>query len=295
MNTIYGINLEGLKPRPTYEELLNTKDVKIKHIDRSATLLRNHPLMTQVDYIGAFELEDQQRREIIQRQKEDMIRAIASNSDLTVQSLKAIAAKPSWKMTTPPPSDDITYMHENALSDIEQFEQRREQIAAGKRANIVKQLQDKKARIEAGYPVHGLVSAYVGSDQGNSVDDQSLGPNVVDESFYSPAGSAGMQMSDIDNEVTKLFDASELRLNTLLDDYNTKLNKRNTSKDNKILHIIQKFRGYDSPVKLISEIVYTNYGESTEELKCFPTFVLDRILSHRGIQFNANTSRDDKI
>ncbi|MFM7982019.1 MAG: hypothetical protein ACKPKO_22140 [Candidatus Fonsibacter sp.] len=44
------------------------------------------------------------------------------------------------------------------------------------------------------------------------------------------------------------MNSSELRLNRLLDAYNIKLNNRNTSKDDKILHIIHKFRGYDIPV-----------------------------------------------
>ena len=68
-----------------------------------------------MDHIGAFELEDQQHRKVIQRQQEYMIRAIVANSDLTVQALKAFAAKTSWKMTTPPPDDNITYMHEKCF------------------------------------------------------------------------------------------------------------------------------------------------------------------------------------
>ena len=62
MHDIYGIMYTGLKPRPTYEELMNFEDYPVTYPDTSATLTRDSPLLTQVDGIGMMELEEQERR-----------------------------------------------------------------------------------------------------------------------------------------------------------------------------------------------------------------------------------------
>ena len=53
--------------------LLTFEDYPVKYPDRSATFTRESPLLTQFDVIGMMELEDQERREIIVRQKENLI------------------------------------------------------------------------------------------------------------------------------------------------------------------------------------------------------------------------------
>ena len=40
MPDIYGINYNGVKPRPTFEELINCVDYPVKYPDRSATFYK---------------------------------------------------------------------------------------------------------------------------------------------------------------------------------------------------------------------------------------------------------------
>ena len=71
---MYGINYNGVKPRPTFEEPINCVDYPVKNPDRSATFTRESPLLTQFDGIGMMELQEQDQREIAERHKDDMIR-----------------------------------------------------------------------------------------------------------------------------------------------------------------------------------------------------------------------------
>ena len=95
MEGIYGINYDGVKKRPTFEELIDYKEPKITYPDRSALFTRESPLMTQFDNIGAMELEDQQRREMRERMREDMLRHIASSSQFTMQELRSMNVRSS--------------------------------------------------------------------------------------------------------------------------------------------------------------------------------------------------------
>ena len=49
---IFGINYTRFKTRPTYEELINFEDYPVKYPDKSATLTRQSPMLTQFDGIG---------------------------------------------------------------------------------------------------------------------------------------------------------------------------------------------------------------------------------------------------
>ena len=72
MHASYGICPIGLKRRLTYEQLIKHQQLHIvKYPDRTATCLRNSPLMAQFDYMGMFEPEEEQRRDMIERQQED--------------------------------------------------------------------------------------------------------------------------------------------------------------------------------------------------------------------------------
>ena len=62
MPDIYGINYNGVKPRPTFEEFINCVDYPVKYPDRSATFTRDSPLLTQFDGIGMMELQEQEQR-----------------------------------------------------------------------------------------------------------------------------------------------------------------------------------------------------------------------------------------
>ena len=63
MPDITGINYNGVKPRPTYEELVKFEDYPMKYPDRSATFSRESPLLIQLDGIGKMELEELERQE----------------------------------------------------------------------------------------------------------------------------------------------------------------------------------------------------------------------------------------
>ena len=62
MPDIYGINYNGVKPRPTFEELIKLVDYPVKFPDKSATFTRESPLLTQFDGIGMMELQEQEQR-----------------------------------------------------------------------------------------------------------------------------------------------------------------------------------------------------------------------------------------
>ena len=78
MPDICGINYNGVRPRPPVEELNNFEANPVKYPDRSATFSRESPLLTQFDGTGMMELQEQEQRELVERQKEDMIRQIAA-------------------------------------------------------------------------------------------------------------------------------------------------------------------------------------------------------------------------
>ena len=63
MTEYQGKNPEGLQPRQTYEELLNTPTFNLNHPDRTYTSVRNYPCQSQFDQIGMFELGDTHRRQ----------------------------------------------------------------------------------------------------------------------------------------------------------------------------------------------------------------------------------------
>ena len=91
MTGIYGVNLTGLKRQPTFDEVIGIKNFKPKYPDRRNKFLRNSPMMTQFDNIGAFELEEYYNREMVQRQMHDLISSIAKSSDLTFNEVKTIS------------------------------------------------------------------------------------------------------------------------------------------------------------------------------------------------------------
>ena len=69
---------------------LKSEDYPTKYPDKSATFTRDSPLLTKSDGIGMMELEEQTRRDIMERQKEDMIRQIAGATGQSAQTLRAM-------------------------------------------------------------------------------------------------------------------------------------------------------------------------------------------------------------
>ena len=83
---------EGLKRRQTYEEVIdyieNDKD-KIKYPDRTAKQLRNTFELSQLDGVGMQLMEQQQFREMKEREKEHLLRQIASNTSTLITEARA--------------------------------------------------------------------------------------------------------------------------------------------------------------------------------------------------------------
>ena len=61
MPDVYGINYNGVKPRPTYTKLITFVDYPVKYPDRSASFTRDSQLLTQFDGIGVIELQEQEQ------------------------------------------------------------------------------------------------------------------------------------------------------------------------------------------------------------------------------------------
>ena len=73
------------------KSLLVFEDYLVKYPDRLATFTRDSPLLTQLDGLGLMELEEQERIEIVERPKEDMIRHIAGATGQSAQMLRAMS------------------------------------------------------------------------------------------------------------------------------------------------------------------------------------------------------------
>ena len=75
--------------------------------------------MTQFDNIGATEIEDQQRREMRERMKEDMIRRIASSSEYSAQELRAMNMRSNPQMFSMGTNTDTSSHFDDAGSELE--------------------------------------------------------------------------------------------------------------------------------------------------------------------------------
>ena len=76
--------------RNKFEYLISTDNFTRIYPDRTATFTRDALVLTQLVGIGMMELEEQRRREMVERQKEDMIREIAAATGQSSQMLRAI-------------------------------------------------------------------------------------------------------------------------------------------------------------------------------------------------------------
>jgi hypothetical protein len=89
---------EGLKRRQTYEEVIdyieNDND-KIRYPDRTAKQLRNTFELSQLDGVGMQLMEQQQFREMKEREKEHLLRQIASNTSRSITEARATQTEES--------------------------------------------------------------------------------------------------------------------------------------------------------------------------------------------------------
>ena len=91
MHGICVIDDNGVEPRPTYEDLSKFVVLPCQFACQICDLLLDSPpLPIQLDGIGITEFEEVDRREIIKRHKEYMVRQIATDIGTSAQLLRAL-------------------------------------------------------------------------------------------------------------------------------------------------------------------------------------------------------------
>ena len=85
--------MQGLRQRPTYDEVIDYLDLhqeKIEYPDRRATFLRNSPQLTQFDNDSWIDLDEQERK-IMEGQMRDIeMKKLMHNSNKTHSETKAV-------------------------------------------------------------------------------------------------------------------------------------------------------------------------------------------------------------
>jgi len=110
---------DGLKRRQTYEEVIdyidNDQD-KIRYPDRTAKQLRNTFELSQLDGVGMQLMEEQQMREMKEREKIHYLRQIANASEDSYKYLKAQHDKGEEKPRGGPPAvHDMTATDDDGM------------------------------------------------------------------------------------------------------------------------------------------------------------------------------------
>ena len=98
------INKEGLRERPSYNELINeiATDQKIKLPDRRAKFMRDSPYLSFLDNETYLEMEDQQQKLNAQQQAQQTIQQVASSSGQTASVLRSQVPNQFGGGRTPP-------------------------------------------------------------------------------------------------------------------------------------------------------------------------------------------------
>ena len=84
--------MTGLKQRKTFEEVIDyiqNDKTKIKYPDRTAKFLRNSFELSQLDNAGMILMEQQQFREMKQREKEHLLRQLVANTGKSMTDARA--------------------------------------------------------------------------------------------------------------------------------------------------------------------------------------------------------------
>jgi hypothetical protein len=281
MTGIMGVNRVGLKRRPTFEEIINTENFKPKYPDRSYKFLRNSPQMTQFDNMSMFEFDDYFQRERVQRQMHDLMSSIAESSNLTVDKLKAVTQaigklKPKLDM-----GDEVDMEGAQAELTAQQeeiYQQQLEKIRQGKallRQDLAGSIQDDPVQT---FLLHGQGSS---SDQPTTehftTDPEDLGTSsqlmeetgltasqIIEQSGLTSGIMAEARLKtikDVDKYVLDLRLMKDRDLNKELKDTGLPINLRNTSKEDKILNLVQHQRGFRGPPLSIIDIISRSYAE----------------------------------
>ena len=96
---MFGINYDGLRKKKTYDELIDyvmNKQEKIQYPDRTAKFLRNSPQLSNLldgDNEGLLDMEEQQKRQVAEVEKEHVIREMAGPSTGSAADVRATTRK----------------------------------------------------------------------------------------------------------------------------------------------------------------------------------------------------------
>ncbi len=183
---------DGLKRRQTYEEVIdyieNDND-KIRYPDRTAKQLRNTFELSQLDGVGMQLMEQQQFREMKEREKEHLLRQIASNTSRSITEARATEESPSTEQESttqfqtpqsttqsqqiPPWLFPAGTQHFNIASDYDEREQERRDIEEAADVSLDMSYERELARredarimhqmalqsVHQAHPIHSLVQS----------------------------------------------------------------------------------------------------------------------------------------
>ena len=96
---MFGKNYDGLRKKKTYDELIDyvmNKQEKIQYPDRTAKFLRNSPQLSNLldgDGEGLLDMEEQQKRQVAEVEKEHKIREMAGPSTGSAADVRATKRK----------------------------------------------------------------------------------------------------------------------------------------------------------------------------------------------------------
>lgn len=140
----YAVNPVGLKRRQTFEELTQAKPFPIFYPDRSATILRNSREVSNLLNMSMYELEENQQRQMMERQKLDLLRTIAnSSSDFTFKHLKLKDSKSQTRFTATKTTGADAEVFKRAEDEIEANEMEQQQTRLGRRKKLVRTLVEQ--------------------------------------------------------------------------------------------------------------------------------------------------------
>ena len=243
MPDISGFNYNGVKPRPTYEELINFKDCPIKYHDRTATFTRDSPLLTQLHGIGMMELEEMERNEKIERYKDDLIRQIAYNTGHPAQLLRAMNRRrfvPSMaSLADSRAESDYQYM----LSEIGSQEyESNEALLARIRAMGDEARSSAESSLGIGDRLAGLAVSPGGFSVPTGSGDLAPGPEPGPE----PLGNIMIIREELEAMTDEALDSYLIAFNI---DYGP-----NSTRDYKIRKILESQEDYRSPPRSRPEV-----------------------------------------
>ena len=91
------IIFEGLKVRPSYEELINILDkpLDLKYPDRKASQLRNSHWLSQLDGDSFRAMDELHHAMLKEQEKEAILKGYASSHNVSLASLRAHHMAPS--------------------------------------------------------------------------------------------------------------------------------------------------------------------------------------------------------